>query len=109
LPLSLPPSSLWPSPIFLRNITSLGSSIFSKVWKGSLKNELTSKFSWRIRAQVIGPCMLVGGSVGASEGVMSLSGCHSITKTKQGTFHWVKLHFFASTGLFRLQRVKIER
>ena len=74
LPPYLPPSSSWLSPIFLRNITSLGSSLFSKVWKGSLKNELTSKFSSRIRARVIGPCILFGASTGASEGVMSSSG-----------------------------------
>jgi hypothetical protein len=73
LPLSLPSSSSWPSPMFLRNITSLGSSLFSKVWKRSLKNELTSKFSWCIRARVIELCILVGGSVGASEEVMSSS------------------------------------
>ena len=59
--------------MFLSRITSLGSSLFSKIWKGSLKNELTSKLSWRIRARVIGPCMTVGGSAGTSEGVMSSS------------------------------------
>jgi hypothetical protein len=73
LPPPLPLSSSWPSPIFLRNITLLDSNLFSKVWKGSLKNELTFKFSCRIRAWVIGPCMMVGGSAGASEEAMSSS------------------------------------
>ena len=59
--------------MFLSKITSLGSSLFSKVWKGSLKNELTYKLSWRIRAWVIGPCITVGGSAGTSKGVMSSS------------------------------------
>jgi len=70
-PPPLPISSSWPYPIFLSNITSLGSNQFSKVWKGSLKDKLTSKFSCHIRAQVIGPCIMVGGSAGASEGVIS--------------------------------------
>ena len=83
-------SSSWPSHMFLSKITSLGSSLFSKVWKGSLKNELSCKLSWRILAQVIGPCMTVGGSAGTSEGVMSSSawimkctGCMSIW-----SMHW---------------------
>jgi len=34
----LPSTSLWSSLMFLRNITSLGSNLFSIIWKGSLKN-----------------------------------------------------------------------
>ena len=67
--------SSWPYPMFLINITSLGSNLFSKVWKGLLKNELTSKLSCHLWAQVNGPCIMVGGSAGASEGVISSSGC----------------------------------
>jgi hypothetical protein len=73
LPPPLPLSSSWPSPMFLINMISLGSNLFSKVWKGSLKNELTSKLSCRLRAQVIGPCIMDGGTTGASKRVMSSS------------------------------------
>jgi hypothetical protein len=35
--------------------------------------QITSKFSCRIQAWVFGPCIIVGGSAGASERVMSSS------------------------------------
>jgi hypothetical protein len=73
LPPPLPLSTSWPSPMFLTNITSLCRNLFSKVWKGPLKNELTSKLSCHLRARVIGPCIIDGGIVGAPERVMSSS------------------------------------
>ena len=53
-PPHLSPCTSRPSPMFLSKITSLGSNLFSKLWKGSLRNELTSKFNHRSRARVVG-------------------------------------------------------
>ena len=75
-PPHLSPCTSRPSPMFLSKITSLGSNLFSKLWKGSLRNELTSKFNHCSRARVVGPCIMVGGSTGATKGVMPSSpGC----------------------------------
>ena len=47
-PPHLPPSLTWPSSMFLNRITPLGSNLFSKLYKGSFKNEVTYKFSCHI-------------------------------------------------------------